>query len=99
MRNDARLLQVFLSKTQVPGPGIYEVSVDEDGDLFCTCLQFDERSSCKHTKFVLNRIESNNGHYPLEILNKATEEEANLARESKVAYRSFIIRYGKIEVF
>jgi uncharacterized Zn finger protein len=99
MRNDARLLQVFLSKTQVPGPGIYEVSVDDDGDLFCTCPKFEERSSCKHTKFVLTRIESNNGNYPLEILNKATAEEASLARDSKEAYRSFIIRYGKIEVF
>ena len=49
MRNDARLLQVFLSKTQVPGPGIYEVSVDDDGDLFCTCPKFEERFVCKHT--------------------------------------------------
>lgn len=99
MRNGARLLQVFLSKTQVPGPGIYEVSIDDEGNLYCTCLKFDERFSCKHTKFVLNRIENNNGHYPLEVLNKATEEEANLAKDSKTAYRSFIIKYGKIEVF
>ena len=99
MRSDARLLQVFLSKTQVPGPSIYEVSVDDEGSLFCTCPKFEERPFCKHTKFVLTRIEDNNGHYPLEILNKATEIEADLAKTSKDAYRSFIIRYGKIEVF
>ena len=99
MRNEARLIQVFLSKTSTSGLGIYEVSVDEDGDLFCTCSKFDERSACKHTKFVLTRIESNNGHYPLEILSKATEEEASVARKSKEAYRRFIIKYGKIEVY
>ena len=99
MRSNARLLQVFLSKTQTPGPGIYEVSIDDDDNLYCTCPKFDERSSCKHTKFVITRIDNNNGHYPLEILNKATEEEADLAKKSKVAYRRFIIKYGKIEVF
>ena len=100
MRSSARLLQVFLSKTQTPGPGIYEVSIDDnDETLYCTCPKFNERSVCKHTKFVSNRIENNNGHYPLEILSKATEEEADLAKKSKLAYRSFIIKYGKIEVF
>jgi len=99
MRSKAKLLQVFLSKTQVPGPSIYEVSTDDDGILYCTCPRFDDAHSCKHIKFVTARIQTNNGHYPLEILSKATEEEANLARVSKDAYRSFIIKYGKIEVF
>ena len=99
MRSKIRLLQVFLSKTQVPGPSIYEVSTDDDGNLYCTCSKFEGSHSCKHTKFVTSRIESNNGHYPLEILSKATEEEADLARIDNEAYRSFIIKYGKIEVF
>lgn len=99
MRSRVRLLQVFLSKTQVPGPSIYEVSTDDDGILYCTCSRFSDTNACKHTKFVLARIQTNNGHYPLEILSKATEEEADLARINNEAYRSFIIKYGKIEVF
>jgi SWIM zinc finger len=99
MRSESRLLQVFLSKAQVSGPGIYEVSIDDDGNLFCTCPKFEDKFACKHTKFVLTRIEINNGHYPLEILNKATEDEAAVARVSNDAYRSFIIKYGKIEVY
>jgi hypothetical protein len=99
MSSRVRLLQVFLSKTQVPGPSIYEVSTNDDGDLYCTCSRFNDANSCKHTKFVASRIKTNNGHYPLEILSKATEEEADLARVSDEAYRTFIIKYGKIEVF
>jgi hypothetical protein len=99
MSSRVRLLQVFLSKTQVPGPSIYEVSTDDEGALYCTCLRFEKSKYCKHTSFVTSRIENNNGHYPLEILSKATEEEADLARVDNEAYRSFIIKYGKIEVF
>jgi hypothetical protein len=97
--HNTRLVQVFLSQAQTPGPGIFEVSVDEDGILSCTCALYVSRGLCKHTKFVTARIDDNNGNYPLEILRKATEEEAELAKASNEAYRSFIIKYGKIEVF
>lgn len=94
-----RLVQVFLSQAQTPGPSIFEVSTDEHGDLFCTCSGFKGRTTCKHTKFVQARIDSNNGTYPLEISSRATEEEANVAKTSDEKFREFIIKYGKIEVF
>lgn len=94
-----RLVQVFLSESNNPGPGIFEVSTTKDGLLLCTCSAYASRKRCKHTKLVETRIESNNGNYPLEILSKATEEEAEKAKRSAEEYRKFIIRYGKIEVF
>jgi hypothetical protein len=97
--NNLRLVQVFLSQSQTPGPGIFEVSANDEGDLFCTCPSFFNRKRCKHTVLVNTRIETNNGNYPLEILSKATEEDAAKAKLSNEEYRSFIIRYGKIEVF
>jgi hypothetical protein len=94
-----RLVQVFLSQTQTPGPGIYEVSSDLDGGLYCTCPGYRARSLCKHTKFVDARIKSNDGNYPIEISSKATKAEAKKAQRSNEDFREFIIRYGKIEVY
>lgn len=99
VNNNLKLVQVFLSQTQTPGPGIFEVSTDQNGNLSCTCSSFTGRKACKHTKLVNARIEQNNGNYPLEILSKASPEEAEKAKLSNEAYRNFIIRYGKIEVF
>jgi hypothetical protein len=96
---DLRLVQVFLSQTQTPGPGIFEVSADEDGGLYCTCPGYLARSSCKHTKFVNARIDGNNGNYPLEISNRATDDDAADAKRSNKAFRAFILKFGKIEVF
>ena len=96
---EPRLVQVFLSQTQSPGPSIYEVSTDESGSLLCTCAGYKGRKTCKHTKYVQNKINNNGGSYPLEISNRATEEEAQEAKKSNTAFREFIIKYGKIEVF
>jgi len=96
---DSRLVQVFLSQTQSPGPNIHEVSVKENGSLFCTCPGFQGRLTCKHVKFVKARIDNNNGTYPLEISNRATDDEAFKAKESNSAFREFVIKFGKIEVF
>jgi hypothetical protein len=94
-----RLVQVFLSLAQTPGPGIYEVSTDNEGSLSCTCFGFKGRRTCKHTKYVQTKIDNNNGSYPLEISSRATEDEAMEAKGSAEAFREFIIKYGKIEVF
>lgn len=99
VRDDLRLIQVFLGASRNPGPGVYEVSTDNNGMLYCNCHDFLGRKKCKHVNFVRNRIENNNGNYPLEILSKATQEEAEHARLSNEDYRRFIIKYGKIEVF
>ena len=97
--NEPRLVQVFLSQSHTPGPGIYEVSADYAGNLFCTCPGFKGRTNCKHIKFVKARIDGNNGNYPLEISSRATKEDADTAKRSNEGFREFILRFGKIEVY
>jgi S-adenosylhomocysteine hydrolase len=97
--NDIRLVQVFLSQTNTPGPGIYEVSANDAGTLFCTCPGYKGRKTCKHSKFVQARIDGNNGHYPLEISSRATQDDAEKAKRSNENFREFVIKFGKIEVF
>ena len=99
MSDDARLIQVFLSQAQTPGPGIYEVSSTDSGKFICTCPGYKGRSTCKHIKFVKSRLDDNDGTYPLEISVKASQEEAEKAQKSNEDFREFIIKYGKIEVF
>ena len=94
-----KLVQVFLSPTQTPGPGIFEVSSDTSAKLYCTCPGYQGRSSCKHTNFVQARIDKNNGNYPLEISSRATKDDADKAKLSNDEFREFIIKFGKIEVF
>ena len=94
-----KLIQVFLSQSQTPGPGVYEVSADTSGNLLCTCPGFKGRKSCKHSKFVQARIDSNNGTYPLEISKRATDEDTEKAKESLENFREFVIKFAKIEVF
>jgi len=97
--SSTKLIQVFLSQSQTPGPGIYEVSGDEQGNLFCTCPGFKGRSTCKHARFVKSRMDNNDGNYPLEISSRATEEEADKAKKSAENFREFVIKYGRIEVY
>ena len=97
--NATRLVQVFLSQSHVPGPGIFEVSNNKSGDLFCTCPGFKGRETCKHTKFVQVRLDNNNGTYPLEISSRATQEDAEKAKRSNQDFREFVIKFGKIEVY
>ena len=99
VNSSLRLVQIFLSQTKNPGPGIYEVSVDDDNNLYCTCPGYRGRETCKHSRFVKNRIENNNGTYPLEISDRATPEDAELARTSPQAFREFVVKFGRIEVY
>lgn len=94
-----KLIQVFLSQTQTPGPNIYEVTGDEYQDLSCTCPNFRSKGSCKHVRFVNARIKSNGGEYPLEISPDATTEDIENARKSSESFREFVIKFGKIEVY
>lgn len=94
-----RLIQVFLSAKSSTHPGIYEVSVDANDNLFCTCPGGVATGECKHTKFVKAKMDANKGTYPLEINKKAKPEEAELARQSNDLFRDFIIKFGRIEVF
>lgn len=103
MRNDkvaeARLVQVFLTPSTTLGPSINEVTADAGGVLYCTCLTFSKRKTCKHCTFVKNRIDNNDGVYPLEFSSKATEEDIEKAKATSKTFRDFIIKFGKIEVY
>ena len=98
MTDDFRLMQVFLPQNNVPGPGIYEVSVGDDDEFNCTCPGFSGRARCKHVAFVKARIETNNGTYPLESSSRATTDDAAKAQKSSKDFREFIIKFGKVEV-
>lgn len=94
-----RTIQFFLSPANSQGPGIYEVMAYKNKDFVCDCPGFVSRNRCKHINFVKNRIEDNEGTYPLEISTRVSREEAETARESQEAFRKFLMKYGKIEVF
>lgn len=97
--HDYRVIQFFLSPSQSPGPGIFEVSSSKGGDLFkCTCPGFQGRKTCKHITFVKARVDQNDGTYPMEISSRATKEDAKKATESSEAFRKFVLKFGKIEV-
>ena len=98
VKSDLKLVQVFLPNTNTSGPGIYEVSVGDPNEFYCTCPGFSSRLRCKQIQYFKTRIERNKGNYPLEISSRATPEDAERARGSNQEFREFIIKFGKVEV-
>lgn len=94
-----KLLQVFLSPSESPSPNISEVYMTRDSELSCTCPGFKGRATCKHIRLVQQRIDDNGGAYPMEISTRATQEDADVASESDEAFREFVVKYGKVEVY
>jgi len=98
--SDRRLLQVFISsKSDNPGPGVFEVSTDPDKNLTCTCPGFAAKSSCKHTALVERKIEVSGGVYPFDFSEKVTADELKRAMETEEGFRQLVIMHGKIEVY
>lgn len=92
--NAWRTVQMFLS-TQ----GVFEVEVNTDSHAVrCNCSNFRIRNTCAHEKHVNSKSKDNGGTYPVKLSPRATEEEAEKAQESPEAFRSFIVKYGKVEV-
>ena len=98
MRDDLKLVQIFLTQNQSPGPSVYEVGLDEDNKVICTCPGYRGRSVCKHSKIVKQRMEDNEGVYPIQHWKNAPKEEIEKARLSNKNFREFIIKFGNIEV-
>jgi hypothetical protein len=97
---DYRLLQIFLSsKAGFSGPGIFEVSGDEDQNFVCTCPGYKVKHTCRHIRFVQDKIKKNNGTYPLEVGANVPEEEVTKALKSSDTFREFLLKHGKIEVY
>ena len=98
--SDVRLIQVFLSsKAGLSGPGIFEVSGDEDQNFVCTCPGYKVKRACRHTRFVKDKIKANNGIYPLQVNPDVPESEIKKALASSETFREFLLKHGKIEVY
>lgn len=90
-------LQVFLSQSYSPGPGIYEVSSVKSKGYVCTCPGFESTNKCKHVKYVNTKAKENGGKYPLPISRPYTDKELEQANKSPEAFRKFILMHGRIE--
>jgi hypothetical protein len=90
-----RTVQFFMSLE-----GISEVEVDADNPqkVRCSCTQFNNSGRCKHSKFIKKQMDENDGHYNIQIPANVTDEEAIAAIGSPEAFRSFILKYAKVEV-
>lgn len=96
MAEDWRTIQMFLSPRQ---PAIYEVELNLDSSKArCNCPTFKGRRVCRHTKFVVARMEGNDGHYPLLIHERAEKEDISEVMSDPEAFRDFVVKYGKVEV-
>ena len=95
MEIDWRTVQLFLDDS-----GISEVEIDaEDStNVKCSCKAFFRSSRCKHTKYVRNEIENNDGNYAIKVPVDIDDDEAMEAMSSSETFREFIIKYGKVEV-
>ena len=109
MSSTWKTVQFFISPESF---GIFEVEVDsETKDVRCNCNSYAVRTSCKHTRFVRRRMDSNQGHYTTKLSENSTAQtQAELAKEinkniknssdnkSPSISRDFILKFGKVEV-
>jgi len=87
------ITQLFLSDT-----GVHEVDVHYSSHkLRCDCDGFKTRGNCKHARFVKERMNKNNGIYPVEVSSKVDKEISIAASEDPKAFRELLLKYGKIE--
>lgn len=94
MTNTWRTVQMFVEEA-----GVFEVEVDSSNKtkVRCTCPAFKNSSRCKHSKFVKSAMDENNGHYTIQVPVDIEDDEAAIAMDSAEAFRSFIIKYAKVE--
>jgi hypothetical protein len=97
LESDIRLLQIFLSNSIVPGPAVYEVSL-KNNKVVCTCATFTGSRSCKHYKFVKNKMAEYSGEYPLELIPSAPVTAYAQATKSNKDYSEIVTMYGVVEV-
>lgn len=91
---DWRTVQVFLSPT-----GVYEVQLSASApDARCNCPTFTLRNSCKHTRYVQQRMAENDGNYAILVPDNIPEEIAEQANESAEKFREFVLKYARVEV-
>jgi len=94
MIHDWRTVQLFVSEQ-----GVAEVEVDSLNakNVKCSCPSYSNVTRCAHVKYVKKTMAENDGHYSISIPVEIDEQEAIDATASSAAFRSFIIKYGKVE--
>ena len=93
---DWRTVQLFLGED-----GVSEVSIaaHDSRKVRCTCNSFFGSARCKHTKFVKQRMQENNGNYSISIPEEIDDEDAYEAMENGAeSFREFVLKYGVVEV-
>jgi hypothetical protein len=91
-----RTVQLFIS---AQAAGIFEVEVDtETKKLRCSCPKWKKFFSCKHVRFVHDRMIVNGGHYSVLIPQEVSEDLAFEANDDAAKFREFVVKYAKIEV-
>jgi hypothetical protein len=88
-------VQMFISMD-----GVAEVEVDAEYNkkIRCSCKAFSATAKCRHTKFVKNRMESNDGVYSVQIPEDVDDQLAIDAMVDPSLWRSFIIEHGEVEI-
>lgn len=92
-----RLLQVFMSYKS-DTPSIFEVNIDTEEMLTCTCPGYVSRGVCKHTTYVHDKLDIHDGKYPFNWIKDIEPKEFNAAMKDEDAFRSFIVANAKVEV-
>jgi hypothetical protein len=86
--------QIFLSDT-----GVHEVSINmKTSRVRCNCPGYVARANCKHVRIVNQRMEKNGGVYPIEVSSRASRADTSMARRDPEMFRTFLAKYGRIEV-
>lgn len=89
-----RLLQTFLSPSC---RGVYEITVNtETGRLRCNCPGFKARDTCKHRRWVENRMED--GSYLVPLPPGVSLSDVDAAGRDAATWRAFAIRTFRPEV-
>ena len=90
-----RTIQLFLEEY-----GIVEVELYQDNNqkVRCTCPSFSKAARCKHTRYVKDSMEKNDGHYAIQIKADVDEDVAFKAMGNADAFRDFVVKYAKVEV-
>lgn len=91
-----RTAQIFIS---AQAAGVFEVEIDQStSSIRCNCPVWKSRQSCKHTRFVGDRLKANRGRYAIVVPENIPEEEIVNVGDDPNKFRAFILKYGKVEV-
>jgi hypothetical protein len=90
-----RTAQFFLEED---GTCEVEIDLDSHKKFRCTCLAFSKSARCKHTIWVKETMEKNEGRFQIQIPVDMDDDAAFEAMSTAEGFREFILKYGKIEV-